>query len=118
MVPALFAKTAACVDPFIYALNHPKIRREIFIRLHQRLFNNSTVGTGLNVAIGGTTVVAGSRQGSRWDSVALHSGVDSQHPLSTARRINNYQLYSDPPNQSTRFEENINVVVLFLMSYL
>lgn len=34
MVPALFAKTAACVDPFIYSLNHPKIRQEILYRLY------------------------------------------------------------------------------------
>ena len=34
MLPALFAKTAACVDPFIYSLNHPKIRQEILCRLY------------------------------------------------------------------------------------
>lgn len=35
MLPALFAKTAACVDPFIYSLNHPKIRQEIIFRLYK-----------------------------------------------------------------------------------
>lgn len=35
MLPALFAKSAACVDPFIYALNHPKIRNEILYRLYK-----------------------------------------------------------------------------------
>lgn len=34
MLPALFAKTAACIDPFIYSLNHPKIRQEILFRLY------------------------------------------------------------------------------------
>ncbi|XP_059352548.1 rhodopsin, GQ-coupled-like [Daphnia carinata] len=34
MLPALFAKTAACVDPFIYSLNHPKIRQEIIYRIY------------------------------------------------------------------------------------
>lgn len=34
MLPALFAKTAACVDPFIYSLNHPKIRQEILYRMY------------------------------------------------------------------------------------
>ena len=38
MLPALFAKTAACVDPFIYALNHPKIRKEIFCRLYRSFY--------------------------------------------------------------------------------
>lgn len=28
MVPALFCKTAACVNPFIYIISHPKFRRE------------------------------------------------------------------------------------------
>ena len=37
MLPALFAKSAACIDPFIYSLNHPKIRQEIM----QRLYNVS-----------------------------------------------------------------------------
>lgn len=34
MMPALFAKTAACVDPFIYSLNHPRIRQEILFRFY------------------------------------------------------------------------------------
>ena len=34
MLPALFAKSAACIDPFIYSLNHPKIRHEIIRRLY------------------------------------------------------------------------------------
>jgi len=39
MLPALFAKSAACIDPFIYSLNHPKIRQEIMRRLYNiRMF--------------------------------------------------------------------------------
>lgn len=26
MVPALFCKTAACLDPFVYALSHPRFK--------------------------------------------------------------------------------------------
>ena len=37
MIPALAAKSAACIDPFIYSLNHPKIRQEIM----QRVYNVS-----------------------------------------------------------------------------
>jgi len=33
MLPALFAKLATCVDPFIYTLNQPTIRKEILSRL-------------------------------------------------------------------------------------
>lgn len=39
MLPALFAKSAACIDPFIYSLNHPKIRHEIVYRLYNSFFN-------------------------------------------------------------------------------
>jgi len=34
MLPSLFAKLATCVDPFIYTLNQPRIRKEILRRLH------------------------------------------------------------------------------------
>ena len=34
LIPALFAKLATCVDPFIYALNQKKIRIETFRRLN------------------------------------------------------------------------------------
>jgi hypothetical protein len=39
MLPALFAKSAACIDPFIYSLNHPKIRHEII----RRIYNTSVI---------------------------------------------------------------------------
>lgn len=29
MIPALFCKTASCVDPFIYAITNPKFKREV-----------------------------------------------------------------------------------------
>lgn len=45
MLPALFAKTASCVDPFIYALNHPKIRKEIFSRLCRRFLSTAETST-------------------------------------------------------------------------
>lgn len=32
MIAGTFGKSAACIDPFIYALNHPKIRRAIIFR--------------------------------------------------------------------------------------
>ena len=38
MVPALVAKTAACIDPFVYSLNHPKIRNAIVYRIFRHFF--------------------------------------------------------------------------------
>lgn len=29
MIPALFCKTASCIDPFVYAITHPKFKAEI-----------------------------------------------------------------------------------------
>ncbi|GLH11796.1 Opsin Rh3, partial [Gryllus bimaculatus] len=29
MVPALFCKTASCIDPFVYAVTHPRFRKEL-----------------------------------------------------------------------------------------
>lgn len=39
MLPALFAKTSACINPFVYSLTHPKIKKELLSRL--RCFNTS-----------------------------------------------------------------------------
>ncbi|XP_014244895.1 opsin, ultraviolet-sensitive-like isoform X2 [Cimex lectularius] len=30
MIPAVFCKTAACTNPFVYSLNHPRMRQELF----------------------------------------------------------------------------------------
>lgn len=29
MLPALFCKTASCLDPYVYAVTHPRFRREL-----------------------------------------------------------------------------------------
>ena len=50
MMPALFAKLATCVDPFIYTLNQPKIRKEIFVRLRLLPRMNSSVAPYYNYA--------------------------------------------------------------------
>ena len=47
MLPALFCKTAACIDPFIYALNHPKIRNEIFFRVYKNLVGGRRGESGM-----------------------------------------------------------------------
>ena len=36
MVPALFCKTASCVDPYVYALSHPRFRAELMSLLGRR----------------------------------------------------------------------------------
>lgn len=46
MIPALLAKTAACVNPFVYALNHPKIKREIIYRLFRKIYQPDPIDLG------------------------------------------------------------------------
>ncbi len=43
MLPALFAKLATCVDPFIYTLSQPKIRTQVLIRLHLLPHTNTSL---------------------------------------------------------------------------
>ncbi|KAK4290230.1 hypothetical protein Pmani_036857 [Petrolisthes manimaculis] len=56
MVPALFCKTAACLDPFVYALSHPRFKKEI----HKRIFRRkmpflSSVKNGLGQGFSAST---------------------------------------------------------------
>lgn len=44
MVPALFCKTASCIDPFIYAVTHPRFKAEIKIRCCGRNKSKRIVG--------------------------------------------------------------------------
>lgn len=54
MIPALFCKTAACINPFIYIITHPKFRKE-FNKLVLR--RNSRRRDGTIKTIGYTTEV-------------------------------------------------------------
>ena len=40
LIPAMFAKISACINPFVYSLTHPKIKKELYLRL--RCLNGST----------------------------------------------------------------------------
>ncbi|XP_073978945.1 opsin, ultraviolet-sensitive-like isoform X2 [Rhodnius prolixus] len=39
MIPALFCKTAACVNPFIYGLNHPRLRQQLLKLCCKKRYN-------------------------------------------------------------------------------
>lgn len=43
MIPAIMAKTAACADPYLYAVTHPRFRKEL-----ERIFCSSRFGEGSN----------------------------------------------------------------------
>ena len=44
VIPALFAKLSACINPFVYSLTHPKIKKEVISRL--RCINTSIAAMG------------------------------------------------------------------------
>ena len=41
MFPALFAKLSACINPYLYALRHPKVQKELVSRWCQSCLANS-----------------------------------------------------------------------------
>ncbi|XP_062549815.1 opsin Rh4 [Armigeres subalbatus] len=47
MVPAILAKTAACIDPYFYAMNHPRYRQELkkMFGMNQQDIGNSQYQT-------------------------------------------------------------------------
>jgi r-opsin len=40
MLPALFAKLSACINPYLYALRHPKVQKEVVRRWCQSCLAN------------------------------------------------------------------------------
>ncbi|CAB0005615.1 unnamed protein product [Nesidiocoris tenuis] len=45
MVPAVFCKTSACVNPFIYSLSHPRMRRELFKLVCRKKYDAARANT-------------------------------------------------------------------------
>ncbi|KAF4519893.1 Ultraviolet opsin Rh7-like 2, partial [Ephemera danica] len=41
MIPALFCKIASCVDPFVYAVSHPRFRRELIRCFSRKAYANT-----------------------------------------------------------------------------
>ncbi|XP_045121530.1 melanopsin-like [Portunus trituberculatus] len=80
MLPALFCKTAACLDPFIYALSHPRFKAELANRLVRR---RQLLGGMLN----------GITQGF---SVSTFSEIREERELSDVQACGNY----DPSTSS------------------
>ncbi|KAI9549944.1 hypothetical protein GHT06_005214 [Daphnia sinensis] len=92
MLPALFAKTAACVDPFIYSLNHPKIRQEIIYRMYNCFLQSAgRRGVSFNSDIP-EWKMSGSARATRqqfYHSNLHHGRIAGQ--LSSSRRLNRGQ---------------------------
>ena len=94
MLPALFAKTSACIDPFIYSLNHPKIRQEILFRIYN-CFLVSTGRRGESLNSDSVRVpewkISGSARLTNRNGVLLHHN-STQHgrvgSVASSRRLN------------------------------
>lgn len=99
MAPALFAKTAACIDPFIYSLNHPKIRREILQRLFRRFFPGSvTSATG---AIAGSRRIESCHGGRNNDSTMLVVNRCSAMPTDDSHPSASLLIVNDPLGEAS-----------------
>ncbi|KAL4716659.1 hypothetical protein ACJJTC_008294 [Scirpophaga incertulas] len=64
MIPALFCKTAACVNPFIYIITHPKFRIE-FKKMLYRDKSRRMGGTGGTLKTGYTTEMSKTKRPSK-----------------------------------------------------
>lgn len=52
MLPALFAKLSACINPIVYTLSHPKIRKELFRRWYTFMSSRTSVQFTNNISPG------------------------------------------------------------------
>lgn len=89
MLPALFAKLSACVNPIVYTLSHPKIRKEILRRWYCFITaGSSAVGDPVSVYGGPVSPgLQGGRQQSSGSNTGSHqSGVYLKRNSSMNRR--------------------------------
>lgn len=113
MLPAMFAKTAACVDPFIYSLNHPKIRQEIFFRLYHRFFPaQTTSGAGTNMACSRRIE---STTGQQYAALVVSNAMASANnsPVIPKNKFASFNL--SHRNQSSRYLEEVEASTLTLL---
>ncbi len=111
MIPALFAKMSACVNPIIYTLTHPKIKKEILRRWH--CFISSRTLNGNNVFSGGD--VSEFRQDPSWHQNSISNAV-SVSPIAhnfdlTNSLVNNKNATESyiQPTESVLMQDRLNV---------
>lgn len=50
MIPALFCKSASCIDPFVYAFTHPRFKNELRRILFKEQFDRKFTGTNTRMS--------------------------------------------------------------------
>lgn len=50
MIPALFCKSASCIDPFVYALTHPRFKYELKRMLFKQPLDRRYTGTNTRIS--------------------------------------------------------------------
>jgi len=106
MFPALFAKFSACVNPIIYTLTHPKIKKEILRRWY--CFMSSGTSNGNDVTFNGGGVSAGRqdpvwRQNSNSDNVSVSPVVHHHHLKNSSTNKN------DPTGLDIQLQESVPI---------
>ncbi|EFX70796.1 hypothetical protein DAPPUDRAFT_346935 [Daphnia pulex] len=96
MFPALFAKFSACVNPIIYTLTHPKIKKEILRRWY--CFMSSGTSNGNDVTLNGGGVSVG-RQDPDWRQNS-NSDKGSVSPVAHHHNSKNFSANKNDPTGS------------------
>jgi r-opsin len=78
MIPAIMAKTAACVDPYLYAVTHPRFRKEL-----EMLFCPARFESGSNFQTSyysrGPSVRRGKRANSDCETVEIRNNNNNDN---------------------------------------
>jgi hypothetical protein len=94
MFPALFAKFSACVNPIIYTLTHPKIKKEILRRWY--CFMSSGTSNGNDVTLNGGGISVG-----RQDPVWRQNSNSDKGSVSPVAHHHNSKNFSANKNDQT-----------------
>jgi len=76
MFPALFAKLSACINPYLYALRHPKVQKELVSRWCQSCLANSPSTFELSNAARAENNVSEAKQVRRLSAAAAVGDVN------------------------------------------
>lgn len=110
-LPALFAKLATCVNPFIYTLNQTKIKAEVSLRLH------TLIPTGVNSPADAAAVAAPyysnrpspSRQAGHHNNRRTMMGSQQHRSKAVISRPKSKSLVKQPAARSSMIDNEDNI---------
>lgn len=105
MLPALFAKCSACVNPIVYTLTHPKIKKEMLRRWYCVMAAGASNGNADASGNGGG--LSTGRHGPVWRQNSI-SNVEFVSPIATHRLVmtNSLSKKQDPMKELVNESED------------